>query len=84
MNVNKNVFIVCVFLLVLGLSFSYFMPREKKVLKTDIGLRIGSGDDITGLLLKQIISTSKNIGIEGIDVAEGNEEILHNFTFKDC
>lgn len=84
MNVNKNVFIVCIFLLVLGLNFSDFMPRERKILKTDIGLRIGSGDDITGLLLKQIISISKEIGIEGIDVAEGNEEILHNFTFKDC
>ncbi|MBU5436545.1 hypothetical protein KQI42_00915 [Tissierella sp. MSJ-40] len=60
------------------------MPREKEIKNTDIGLRIGSGDDITGLLLKQIIKTSKNIGIESIDVTEENEEILHDFIFKDC
>lgn len=84
MNINKNIFILCFFLLVLGLGFSQFMPREKEISNTDIGLRIGSGDDITGLLLKQIIRSSKDIGIEGIDVTEGNEEILHDFTFKDC
>jgi hypothetical protein len=84
MNINKNIFLLWFFLLVLGLGFSQFMPREKEILNTDIGLRIGSGDDITGLLLKQIIRTSKDIGIEGIDVTEGNEEVLHDFTFKDC
>lgn len=83
MKINKNIFVLC-FLLVLVLGFTRFMPREREILKTDIGLRIGSGDDITGLLLKQIISTSKDIGIEGIDVTEKNEEVLHNFTFKDC
>lgn len=83
MKTNKNIFILC-FFLILGLGFTWFLPREKKVLKTDIGLRIGSGDDITGLLLKQIISRSKDISIEDIGIIERNEEVLHDFTFKDC
>jgi hypothetical protein len=83
MKINKNIFILC-FFLILGLGFSWFLPREKKILETDIGLRIGSGDDITGLLLKQIISRTKGISIEDIGVTGKDEEILHNFTFKDC
>jgi hypothetical protein len=84
MNTNKKILLFFLFLLILGLGFFHFMPREKEIRNTDIGLRIGSGDDITGLLLKQIIKTSKNIGIESIDATGENEEILHDFIFKDC
>lgn len=84
MNTNKKIFIFFLFLLITGLGFSHFMPREKEVEKTTRGLRIGSGDDITGLLLEQIIKVSKDISIDNIDVAKENKDIFHDFTFKDC
>lgn len=84
MNTNKKAFIFFLLLLILGLGFSYFMPREEKNENTSIGLRIGSGDDITGLLLKQILKTNKDIEIDKIDIADENEGILYDFTFKDC
>ncbi|CAK7086942.1 hypothetical protein KQI38_14435 [Tissierella carlieri] len=84
MNTTKRIFLFFLLLLILGLGFSKFMPREEKVKNTIIGLRIGSGDDITGLLLEKIIRTSKNIGIDSIGITEGKEEVLSDFTFKDC
>lgn len=59
------------------------MPKEKQMENAEIGLRIGAGDDITGLLLQQIIETKKNISIKGINPMEG-ETILQDFSFKDC
>lgn len=84
MNTNKKIFLFFLFLLIIGLGFLYFMPREEEVEKTTRGLRIGSGDDITGLLLEQIIKVRKDISIDNIDVAKENEDIFHDFTFKDC
>lgn len=83
MNTNKRILIFFTFIIILGLGISRYMPREKKIEKTTIGLRIGSGDDITGLLLERIIETSKSMNIENVNVAE-DEVSLFDFTFKDC
>lgn len=84
MNTNKKIFLFFLFLLIIGLGFLYFMPREEEVEKTTRGLRIGSGDDITGLLLEHIIKASKDMRIESIDATEENEDVFYDFTFKDC
>ena len=70
--------------MVLGLGLSKFMPKEKKIEKTDIRLRIGSGDDITGLLLEQIINKSKEMSTDSPYTIEEKEDTLFDFTFKDC
>ena len=81
MNTNKRIVLFFSFLIILGLGVSYYMPKEKKIVNT--GLRIGSGDDITGLLLEKIIETSKSMNIENLNAAE-DELSLFDFTFKDC
>ncbi|MBU5255446.1 hypothetical protein AAK964_00165 [Tissierella praeacuta] len=82
MNINKKMLVFYMFLLILGLCAYYFMPQEETN-NTSIGLRIGAGDDITGLLLKQIIRTNKVTNIEAVDIV-GDEDVFHDFTFKDC
>nr|WP_313755696.1 hypothetical protein [Tissierella sp.] len=82
MNINKKILVFSVLLLTLGLCAYYFMPQEETN-NTSAGLRIGSGDDITGLLLEQVIRTNKITNIENIDIV-GDEDIFHDFTFKDC
>ena len=83
MNKNKVITFFCC-ILILAMVPSCSIPREKQTLNADIGLRIGSGDDITGLLLKQIIGADKDIEIENIQAVGESEEVLQDFTFKDC
>lgn len=59
------------------------MPKEEAK-KISTGLRIGVGDDITGVLLKQIIKTNKDINVNSMENTEENKDILYDFTFKDC
>lgn len=84
MNTTKRLPFFFLLIIILGLLFSNLMPREKKIENRNIGLRVGSGDDITGLLLKEIIKTSKNISIDSIEVEEEKGDVLFDFTFKDC
>lgn len=84
MNTNKKLIIFFLLIFILGLGLSHLMPSEKKIGNTTTGLRIGSGDDITGLLLEHIIKASKDMRIESIDATEENEDVFYDFTFKDC
>ena len=51
MNTSKKL-IIFLFYIIIGLGFANFMPKEENENKVRKGLRIGSGDDITGLLLE--------------------------------
>lgn len=84
MNITKKIFFFFILVMVLGLGLSKFMPKEKKIEQTDIRLRIGSGDDITGLLLEQIINKSKEMSTDSPYTIEEKEAALFDFTFKDC
>lgn len=84
MNITKKIFFFLILVVILGFGLSEFMPRERKIEKIDTSLRVGSGDDMTGLLLEQIISTSKEMNIDNLHTAEKNEDIILDFTFKDC
>ena len=46
-------------------------------------LRIGSGDDITGLLLQEIIQNRKSTDSADLHIS-GDTDIFFDFTFKDC
>lgn len=80
MNTSKKLIIFFIFVIIIGMGFANFMPKEENVENTRKGLRIGSGDDITGLLLEQILKTSKDININ----IEDKEDVYFDFTFKDC
>ncbi|WP_353095599.1 hypothetical protein [Tissierella praeacuta] len=83
MNTTKKTIFLFLLLLILGLGLSRFMPKEEGK-EISIGLRIGVGDDITGVLLKQIIKTNKDINVNSMDNEEENKDTLYDFTFKDC
>lgn len=83
MNTNKRIFLFFTFIIILGLGISHYMPREKKLEKTTVGLRIGSGDDVTDLLLQRIIEISKSMDIKNINAVDEKGK-LFDFTFKDC
>ena len=84
MNITKKTLFFFILVVILGSGLPRFMAREERIEKSDMRLRVGSGDDITGLLLEQIINTSKQVGINSLHATEKNEDILFDFTFKDC
>lgn len=82
MNITKRIFLFFLIVLIIGMGVSYLMPDEEK--KDDMtALRIGSGDDITGLLLKEIIQNGKNTDSANLHVS-GDTDVFFDFTFKDC
>ncbi|MDR7857483.1 MAG: hypothetical protein RIN63_12925 [Tissierella sp.] len=83
MNTNKRILIFFSLIIMLGLGISHYIPREQQIENTDLGLRIGSGADITGLLLQRIIETNESMDIKNINAVD-EEEKLFDFTFKDC
>lgn len=82
MNITKKIFLFFLMVLITCLGVSYLMPGEEK--KGDLtALRIGSGDDITGLLLKEIVQNRKSIDSGNLHIS-GDTEVFFDFTFKDC
>lgn len=82
MNITKKILLFFLMVLVTGLGVSYLMPDEEK--KDDLAaLRIGSGDDITGLLLQEIIQNRKSTDSADLHIS-GDTDIFFDFTFKDC
>ena len=75
MEYHKKVLLCTVaFVLILG-SFAVFLPKEKSEAFTD--LKIGAGDDITGLIVKQLgLSTVEDNYSPPID--------LSSYYFADC
>lgn len=83
-DINQKMILTCLFLFIIGIGAFFFLPKERYLRNMDTGLRIGSGDDITGLLLQHIVQTSKRMGGEDFIESGDNEEFIQSFEFKDC
>ncbi len=81
MGLNGRIKLIALIILVIGLSAYYFLPRENHEANREGTLKIGAGDDITGLLLKNIIELNK---AEQDTKFLSVEDELEFFTFKDC
>lgn len=81
MHIMKKLMLLVSIFLALGLGFLFYMSEEETKNSHDI-LRIGAGDDVTGLLLEEIMAEDKDI----IDLAslDENGDLLDGFAFKDC
>ncbi len=94
MGLNGRIKLIALIILVIGISSYYFLPRENHETNKEGTLKIGAGDDITGLLLKRIIELNKAeqrsnfLSIENKDEEVNNllsvKEDLELYTFKDC
>lgn len=84
MNTNQKLFLFFLVICIIGIGSIFILPKEEYVANTDMSLRIGAGDDITGLLLQQIMRTSNNMGRENLTKGEAQKRIFEDFTFKDC
>lgn len=82
-DINKKIFLSCLFLFIIGIGAFLLLPKEESLRNIEAGLRIGSGDDITGLLLESIVKVSKNMDVEGFISTEDLGGIK-SFEFKDC
>lgn len=83
MNKNKKNFLIAVFgLSLLGILGARFIGE--KDLNSNMKLKIGAGDDITGIVLQEIVEISGSENIEEVNSLENNEETIEEFTFKDC
>lgn len=82
-NYGKKIGVFFVLILIVGLLSLKLLPKEKEVPPSDMGLRVGAGDDITGVLLHEII---KSYGDKTNKPTKSLEDdmFLHNYTFKDC
>lgn len=69
-----------IFTLILGFSAIFLFPKEQAMIKRRNHLRIGAGDDTTGLLLEHIMKVSEDTGIP--NAVDGMS--LDALQFKDC
>lgn len=81
MNITKRIAFVVIFTLIIGFSVISLFPKEPIITKGTNRLRIGTGDDASGLLLKQIKNISENVEIDTVTDGDLNLETLQ---FKDC
>jgi len=75
MKIQKEIALFVVGFILIGVFVAIAFPKEQKINKNAI-LRIGAGDDISGLLLKEI---EKEIDDEYM--ISGN---LESSSFQDC
>lgn len=83
-NYNGKIAIFFVLIILVGLLSLKLLPQEIDVPPSDIGLRLGAGDDITGLLVKEIIKSYADNNTNKPIISSEDDINLHNFTFKDC
>lgn len=74
MKINRKIGIVLLCLLALGFAMQRFLPKDS--VETASALRIGAGDDITGVLLKEIQKQS--------DAAGDGLSLIGSYIFVDC
>lgn len=85
MSKMKRILLFSSMLLILGLGVVFYIRPEEEMDNASDVLRIGAGDDITGLLLEKIIEIEDDgIEMENVDSGTEEESTLFNFTFKDC
>ena len=67
---------------VLGLLVDFVLPRERPREAQDETLLIGVGDDVTGLLMEQILQRYQEDGHEGLSQAGSDD--MDSYLFMDC
>ena len=82
MSINKRRYCVLIIALIAGFCTISLLPKDIKRLNTGNDLRVGAGDDTSGLLLKQIIKISKDMGIDTTIAYEDSN--LEAYEFQDC
>lgn len=82
MNINKKIGIVLISTFIIGLSTIFLLPKETTKIRAEVDLRVGAGDDTSGLLLNQIEALSKEKGKNYI--VNQNSSDIETFEFKDC
>lgn len=83
MNMLKKIILFFLAFLIVGLTVFLYLPREEKADNSTETLRIGAGDDITGLLLEKIIDVGEEVKIEATN-NDLKESLFNDYTFKDC
>lgn len=81
MNNNKILILFALIVLVGVFSFK-FLPREESISRSESGLRIGAGDDVTGIILDEIIGLY-NPSNKAVIPSE-NKFFMEDYSFKDC
>ena len=74
-NFYKKITIVFALILIVGLLSINFLPQEESRSHTYNSLRVGAGDDMTGVLLEEVL-----------ELYEGSSSqlIMEDYSFKDC
>lgn len=81
---NNKILIFFVLIILVGVLSLKFLPQEKNIPPSDTGLRIGAGDDVTGLLVEEIIKFYGDNNVNKPIISSEDDVLLHNYTFKDC
>ena len=82
MDAIKRGVIFLAAVLVLGLLMAFVLPREQPRDAEDETLLIGVGDDVTGLLMEQILQRYQADGQEGL--TQAGDEDMDSYLFMDC
>lgn len=82
MSINKRIIAMTIFTLILGFSAIFLFPKEQTIIKAENHLRIGAGDDTTGLLLNYIMKISEEM--ETPSIVTDRDASLDALQFKDC
>ncbi len=82
MSIQRRIFLVGLLGLIAGLFIQFCFPQEPEK-NTMAQLRMGAGDDASGLLLRQIMEVAQQEGILDEEAA-GSQAVMESFEFKDC
>lgn len=82
MSIQKRIFLVGLCGLLAGLFIQFCFPHEPQK-NTMAQLRMGAGDDASGLLLRQIMSVAQENDLLDAETAD-SQAVMESFEFKDC
>ena len=74
-NFYRKLIIIFALILIVGLLSINFLPQEESRSGMESSLRVGAGDDMTGVLLEEVL-----------ELYEGSSSqlIMEDYSFKDC
>lgn len=83
-NYYKQIAIFFVLIIAVGLFAMKFLPQEKEIPRSENRLRVGAGDDITGILLDEIIKLYEDLPTKPTNLSEEDDVSIDFYSFKDC
>ena len=87
MNINRKILVVLSVAIMIGVFIAAYFPHDQYTNKNS-RLRVGSGQDITGVLLEEISKTALNLGDEQIFSSNNDESekasLIDTYMFVDC